>query len=391
MKEEPRYRASLPRSEKDDWEAIIQQTRQIGLENAKSLLSEAAARQSDLEAECEEVGIDPNDVSHYWYKSKRFSIFAKNKVLTYEQVRDELIQEMKAHAPVYSTILREKLDDPHLLIFDPADIHIGKLASAFETNETYNIDTAEKRVIQGLQNIVRKAIPYNIEKIVVVGGNDALHIDTPRRTTTSGTPQDTDGMWYDGFRRAKQLYIRVIETLLPLADVHFVYCPSNHDYQSGFFLADAIASWFSNAKNVTFDVSIAHRKYLLYGRSLVGFTHGDGAKHADLPDLMKTEAKAAWAQARFGYWYAHHIHHKDRSANRGKKKDLIEKDYMDVSVITSNPNVNPEDKVFVEYLRTPSGTDSWHHRNGYQHAPKAVEAFVHHPHFGQVSRLVHLF
>mgnify|MGYP003331832918 CR=1 FL=1 len=47
--------------------------------------------------------------------------------------------------------------------------------------------------------------------------------------------------------------------------------------------------------------------------------------------------------------------------------------------------------VTVEYLRSPSGTDSWHHRNGYQHAPKAIEAFIHSKNFGQVARLTHLF
>jgi hypothetical protein len=47
--------------------------------------------------------------------------------------------------------------------------------------------------------------------------------------------------------------------------------------------------------------------------------------------------------------------------------------------------------VTVEALRSPSGTDGWHHRNGYQHAPKAVEGFIHSKDHGQVSRLTHLF
>jgi hypothetical protein len=47
--------------------------------------------------------------------------------------------------------------------------------------------------------------------------------------------------------------------------------------------------------------------------------------------------------------------------------------------------------VCVETLRSPSGADSWHHRNGYQHAPKAIEGFIHHPEHGQVARLTHLF
>jgi hypothetical protein len=41
-----------------------------------------------------------------------------------------------------------------------------------------------------------------------------LHIDNPKRTTTSGTPQDTDGMWHTNFLIAKQLYVDVLELLL---------------------------------------------------------------------------------------------------------------------------------------------------------------------------------
>jgi hypothetical protein len=47
--------------------------------------------------------------------------------------------------------------------------------------------------------------------------------------------------------------------------------------------------------------------------------------------------------------------------------------------------------VCVEALRTPSGTDSWHSRNGYEHAPKAVEAFIHDKNNGQIARITHLF
>ena len=195
-------------------------------------------------------------------------------------------------------------------------------------------------------------------------GNDILHIDTPRRTTTSGTPQDTDGMWYENFLNAKKLYVDVIESLLTVADVHVTYNPSNHDYTNGFFLADVISSWFRKCKNVTFDVSIKHRKYFSYGQNLIGTTHGDGAKVQDLPLLMAVEANKEWSKSKHRYVYTHHVHHKNA------------KDYAGVTV---------------ESLRSPSGTDSWHHRNGYQHNPKAVEGFLHHPKFGQVARLTHIF
>lgn len=118
-----------------------------------------------------------------------------------------------------------------------------------------------------------------------------MHVDNPQNTTTSGTRQDVKMMWFDAFIEARKLYVEILESLLVIAPVHFVFVPSNHDYMSGFQLAQNVEAWFRNCKNITFDVSPGHRKYVAYGNSLIGFTHGDGAKEADLPDLMKTEAK----------------------------------------------------------------------------------------------------
>ena len=60
---------------------------------------------------------------------------------------------------------------------------------------------------------------------------------------------------------------------------------------------------------MTFDVSISHRKYFKYGSSLIGTTHGDGAKTNDLPLLMAQESNE-WANTKHRYFYTHHVHHK---------------------------------------------------------------------------------
>jgi hypothetical protein len=171
-------------------------------------------------------------------------------------------------------------------------------------------------------------------------------------------------MWYSNFLIAKQLYVDVLEMLIGIADVHFVFNPSNHDYTNGFFLADVVKTYFKECKNITFDCSIAHRKYFRYYDNLIGSTHGDGAKQQDLPLLMANEASNDWSKAKHKYVYTHHVHHK------------TSKDFIGVTV---------------ESLRSPSGTDSWHSRNGYQHAPKAVEGFIHHKQHGQIARLTHIF
>jgi hypothetical protein len=280
-----------------------------------------------------------------------------------ENLHKLFLEDLKTYSPKYNTYIREVKNEPHLLVIDPADIHIGKLCSAFEVGEEYNNQIAVQRVLSGVNGILDKVSSLNIDKILFVIGNDILHIDNPKRTTTGGTPQDTDGMWHSNFLIAKQLYVDIIEKLICVADVEVVFNPSNHDYTNGFFLAQVIESHFRNCENVKFDCSISHRKYFVYGENLIGTSHGDGAKQTDLPMLMAHESKD-WVNCKHKYFYIHHFHHK------------ISKDYMSVCV---------------EALRTPSGTDSWHHKNGYEHAPKAVEGFVHHKKHGQIMRITHLF
>lgn len=277
----------------------------------------------------------------------------------------DMVSEIENISTRPSTIFRlpDTDDNAHLLVVDPADIHIGKLCDSFEVGEDYNSQIAVKRVKEGVEGILEKAKGFKIDKILFIGGNDVLHIDTPKRTTTSGTFQDTDGMWYRNFLTAKQLYIELLDRLLMVADVHFMYNPSNHDYVNGFFLADVIQTYYKDVENITFDCSISHRKYYTYGNNLIGTTHGDGAKVADLPMLMAQESKD-WSSTKHRYIYTHHVHHKNA------------KDYIGVTV---------------ESLRSPSPADSWHHRNGYQHNPLAVEGFVHSKKYGQISRITHIF
>ena len=314
--------------------------------------------------------LNTSNIKHLWVKDKNSSAFVKNpgyiepELSKFEDFKEELLEDLKKYSPTFPTIKRVDDEDSYCLVIDPADVHIGKLCTSFETGQDYNQQIAVKRVKEGVDGIINKARGFNIDKIIFIGGNDILHTDTPRRTTTNGTPQDTDGMWYENFLMAKQLYVDVLEKLITIADVHFTFNPSNHDYTNGFFLADVIGTYFRNCKNITFDCSIAHRKYTMYGNSLIGTTHGDGAKQNDLGMLMSVEAKDMWSKAKHRYFYTHHVHHKTG-------KDLI--------------------NVTVESLRSPSPADSWHHRNGYQHSPEAIEGFIHSKEHGQIARLTHIF
>jgi hypothetical protein len=288
----------------------------------------------------------------------------------YEQIRTEMIDEMKNLSPKVDRYKRKKNKDPHCLVLDIADLHIGKLATKDGANDTYNVDMAIERAIRGSMDLIDKSQPYNIDKIFFIIGNDVLHTDNTTGSTTKFTNQDTDGMWYDNFKIARGVYCHIINMLSSISDVEVIHCPSNHDYMTGFMLADAVQCYFHNNKNIIFNVDNNHRKYTSYGKNMMMFSHGDGCKIDQIPYLSAHESSKIWYETKYRYGYLHHIHHKDYFKFRSGK------DYIGMTV---------------EYLRSPSGTDRWHADNGYTGSKVALEAFIHHPDNGQVCRLTHNF
>ena len=320
-----------------------------------------------------ERGINKQDVVSvkHWQNAAgdpRFSIVTKEELVDQSQILAKVHEFIGEHSKKYKKIVHKP--GRHLLVINPADIHIGKYANEKETGEEYNIPVAVSRVISGVQGLVHKSKGFDIDRVLFCIGNDVLHVDNVYNTTTKGTPQDADGKWWEHYEIALKLYVKCVELLREVAPVDCVHSMSNHDYQSGFHLAHSLKAWFRQCEDVTVDASVSHRKYYKWGSNLIGLEHGDGAKMNDLPLLMAQERPQDWASSKFRYWYLHHLHHKVKHKWRDGK------DFIGVTV---------------EYLRSPSSADSWHARKGFTGSPKAVEAYVHEFNAGQVARLTHFF
>lgn len=314
--------------------------------------------------------IDRKNVKAAWIteKSEDSSVAVRLKFDSEEKNWNEIVAEtietMKDYSPVYPNVSRSLVKDPHLLIIDPADVHIGKLSTSFQTWEEYNNQIAVQRVNEWVQWILDKSSGWNLDEIYLIWGNDILHIDSPKRQTTAWTHQDTDGMWYDNAMIARDLYIDIIEKLMVIAPVKFIYCPSNHDFVHWFFLAQIMSTWFRKAEGVRFDCSLQYMKHSQYHKNMLSFEHWDWVKQQNIAAHMATDDPQMWNDTTHRYCYLHHLHHK------------ISKDQVWVTV---------------EHLRSPSWTDARHDRKWYKGVPKALEWFVHHPEYWQVARLQHNF
>lgn len=319
--------------------------------------------------------IDQNDIRQVWWKTSpagksSFSILLRKKEYTEEDLVHSFMKRLKqAKATKIKLPAVKRGKNKNLLIVDPADVHIGKL-STIKDNE-YNVEEALRKIEEGCTGIMDKAQGLGVGEAALFIGNDLLHTDNPKRTTTSGTPQDTDGMWYDNYVKGVDIYSHVIKLLhKKYGKVHIVHSPSNHDYMIGSCLAHALKMAFGQNKGVSFDVDMTHRKYMVFGKNLICTSHGDGAKMDNMPLLMAHEAPKGWADTKYRYIYLHHIHHY-KKVNWKSGEDYV--------------------GATVEYLRSPSASDRWHHDNGFTGCTKAIEGFVHHPEQGRIAKLTHNF
>lgn len=347
---------------------------------------------------------DPRNLAHFWKIEKDengngYSLFIKNprsgQNISITNMVREAIEGMQIAKPT-GLEPRPTPTGSKLLVIDLADVHFLKLAVKTETGYEYNRDVARHRVIEGTKALLRKSTFMGIGQILFVLGNDILHVDTPRATTTSGTYQDSDGTIFQGFTDASLALKEAIDVAAETAPVDLLHCMSNHDWLMGWALSQTVAApyrapHFSNPRIRATDYNLSenHRKYYRFGSNLLGFSHGDGAKEEKLYGVMVDEARQHISECANLYWYLHHVHHKVRKA-RGEVAMLQEKDHTGMTaIVTGSPKFKGA-HVNIEYVRSPSAPDGWHSRNSFVNL-QAVECFVHDPEAGQEARFTEWF
>lgn len=271
----------------------------------------------------------------------------------------ELIHErMEKFKPAYRKMPdRKPPADPHMFELDLFDLHFGKLAWAPETGENYDLAIAESLFERAARYLLGYTKGLAIDKIVIPLGNDFLHVDNPKLETYAGTTMDVEGRYAKILNTAFWALVNVGALAARIAPVEWVLARGNHDYTSVYHLARELQAHYRGTPmedRVKVDTSVQHRKYLQYGTTLLGYTHGNEEKHSALPGLMATEAKEKWAATEHHEWHLGHFH---------KKKQM------------SFVPVESHEGVIVRTLGALTGRDAWHSLKGYV-GDRAAEAYL---------------
>ena len=273
-------------------------------------------------------------------------------------IREEFIKAAKQHAPSYRPIKYPKAtQDQESVMYELClpDLHIGKISMADEVGHTYNSEVAVSLFEKAIERLLKYTKLFHIDRIVFPIGNDMLNSDGFSMTTTNGTPQHDDVNWQRSFTYCREVIVKIVDMLRKIAPVDVIVVPGNHDFERMFYIGDAIYCWYNNCEEVQVFNDMSPRKYYRYGKTLLGFTHGNNEKHADLPLIMAKEMPREWAEVEFTEWHTGHLH-------KSKSLNWVDIDERFGTVVRILPSL--------------SGSDSWHHRNGYVKNIRSAQGYM---------------
>ena len=171
---------------------------------------------------------------------------------------------------------------------------------------------------------------------------DSMHVDLGKHNaTTKGTPQDTDGLWWEIVLAAVDLKVYQIDRLLEQHKRVTVWnVAGNHDKVGAFAVALALHRHYRKEPRVQIPINPRAVWYMQHGECMIASSHGDTIRNVkDMVLAAAHDAAAMWGLTKHRYWYGGHVHHR---------------------------SVKEEAGMVVETFRTLAPQDSWHDGQGYR-------------------------
>ena len=236
----------------------------------------------------------------------------------------------------------------YLLEIPIQDVHFGKLSLSEDVAEPYNYNLAKERFNYVIDDIISQVKNMKIEKIIFPIGNDFFHVDNINVSTSAGTRQNADLSPQLIFKYGLECLIENINKLYTIAPVDVFCVNGNHDFLSSYHAICSLQCYYHNNENVNVNTETSPRKYIEFGNVLIGFTHGDKERNR-IEGIMQIEAREAWGRTKYHEIHMGHLHSEQTKEVNG---------------------------IIFRNLSSFTGTDMWHHENGYVGSVKKCQAFL---------------
>lgn len=290
-------------------------------------------------------------VKQQWVKTQQD---AQNRLNLLQEACEDALGDIK---PLPSVKAPKKVSKSLLTVYPMGDPHIGMYAWAEEAGEDFDAEKAREDLLAAVDRLVDVAPPADTAIILNLG--DFFHADNmDNKTRRSGNALDVDTRWAKVLDIGIDAMTRVIRRALEKHKRVVVRNNiGNHDEHSSIMLSIALRAYFRDNKRVEIDTSPDPFWFFQFGKTLIGSTHGDRTKPADLPGIMATDKSKEWGETVFRYWYTGHVHHQSKHEFRG---------------------------CTVESFRTLAAKDAWHHGEGYR-SGRDMRCLVIHDQHGEIE------
>jgi len=274
-----------------------------------------------------------------------------------EAAMESVVHDLKGKL---SPVAIPKCYDADLLTVIPmGDPHFGLMTWAKEVGENFDLKIAEQLTFDSVDRLC--ALSPSSDAAMLLNLGDFYHADnSTNRTPNGGNSLDVDGRFQLIAQVGLRAMTRCVRRLLE-KHRHVIVRNNrgNHDPHQAYMLSLAMDAMFSNEPRVHVEMTPSSFYYHRFGKTLIGSTHGDGAKLADLPLIMATDVPEDWAASTWRVWHCGHVHHDQLKDHPG---------------------------CTVETHRTIAANDAWHRHQGYR-SGRDMKAVIYHREHGEVSRI----
>lgn len=244
-------------------------------------------------------------------------------------------------------------------VYGLGDPHHGMLAWAKETGASFDLAISREITTRVIGELLARAPDSRTGVLVLIGDN--FHADDDRQVTPGhGHKLDVDGRSQKVFSSGVDLWVAQIDAMLAKHErvLVRVVC-GNHDPQTSFYLAEVLRRHYRLDERVHIGDNAREHQYDLFGKVLLGYTHGHRTKPEGLQGVMSTDVPHLWAAASVErHWFTGHIHSKT---------------FWELHGCT------------LESLRTLAAPDAYAARSGYR-SKRAAVAVTYDPEEGEIAR-----
>jgi len=191
------------------------------------------------------------------------------------------------------------------------DAHIGMLAHEDETGANFDIKIATKEILQAAFDLIDMA--PDCERIVVNDLGDGTHYENFKAMTErSGHQLDFDSR----FPKMIDAYLNIMEAIIEKAltkaqTVDVIINQGNHSETNDYWAAQHFRRLYSRLGDERVNVLANESPFIGYrmGKTFVLIHHGHKVKPETLRQVMSTDFRTDWGEAKHCYIDGGHIHH----------------------------------------------------------------------------------